>query len=355
MAAYNGGMSKDTTYLTLDTLSMLSVGGGFDVRLLRLYLALCASSLGSRSVQEYAFISQPKRYIDKIGLGDRGITGTWRVLDGLLDSLERVGLADRDISASDWNTAIESASDAEKKTWLKISSTDRHLVRILDPNGRPHKRSEPEHAKYIRLLQSSVTKMCSLSDEELVLLLLLLSVVRLPVFGGVDQGTVSMKNGRVVFSLVIQDAYLSSLKTPAYGAKLGIHKPFNALVEKSYFVWVELEMMKVGRYNNTWVLKHSWEMLPRKSGNESTSGTRRVLIPQRALGLHRPDVCFVDALARGELSTSIPYEVIGELRKLFIHEHSGFEHLTRDESIERHVEVLRTRTRTRTRRDIQPL
>jgi len=321
-------MSTDVTYLSIDTLTMLSVGGQFDVRLLRLYLALGASSLTSSSAQEYAYIGQPKRYLDKMGLA--GITDKWRVLDHYLGRLERVGLATREISPEEWVAATETLNQADE-TKQRISSTDRCLVKILDPNGGPHTRRAPKRTKYIHFIQSSVKDLFALADGELVLLLLLLSAVRLPAFGGVDQDTASNNGKRVNFGRVLKEAYEASMPTPRYGTNTAIEKSFKSLVEKGYFVWVTVDMMKVARYKNTWVLKHSWERPPRRGGDQTVLGERQVLVPQKALGLHTPDVCFINALTRGELTNRIPFEVIGNLQKLAIHHDSSNEPLTRDD------------------------
>lgn len=309
-------MAKDAVYLPLDVLSMLAVTRGFDVDLLRLYLSLSGSAEKSASAQHCVRIAKPERHLERLGARLDPGEDQWDALTSEVGRLESAGLAAR-VSDDEWTSMVKE----------KTSCSDAYTVRLLDPDGKPHRRAVPRYPrtmKYVRLLQRDLGELCALSDSELVLALLLMSAVRLPAFGGVDQGFVRVEDGKVTFGRVLREAYTACIKESrryAHERVEPIGTVLERLTSKGYFGSADLRMSKVGRYGNTWLLMPSWEKPPNKAGESGTPTLRRVLIPQKALGLHAPDMTFINSLIRGELTEEgVGKGIITNLKGMVVNE-----------------------------------
>jgi hypothetical protein len=308
-------------WLELEMLACLSTPSGLRVQDLRTYMALSSRSLESHNAQEFADVGKAMSLCRVLGLpeGSDGHDARRRLTEPL-QRLERRGLVELKVPATDWEVTVAEMAQAEQRRYRGTANPRENIIRLLRMNGDPHSRRTPrpgsgyETAKYVWLRQACVEEIIQLPDPELVLLLFLFSGVRLNAFGGVDQDMVSHSGGVPSLGSTVTGLYEAARKNnpDGYGRWRGtVWRPevvLRTLIAKGFFTWLDLKMFSVPKFGNAVLLAYPWldKTFPARERKMT-----EVLVPTKGLLLGKNAVSFINSLARGEITE-------GELHKATI-------------------------------------
>ncbi len=278
-------MPSPVVYVEMELLQRLSPYGEFSIRDLRLLTTLAYKAQRSNKAAGAVVVRQIGALASSAGLPDT------QALRRGLERLENAGF----LGPLDGEEIFLSESSDGK--WFLSA-------RLLNCDGSPHTVTARGGLPVVYLRRDFLegngnSVAAALSDEEYVAWLLLLTGVRLPAFGGVDQDYVSQGQHGLRLGNALEEAFSAATGLSAAAASGTILR----LVGRGLLEWHDMPMTKLTDYGGKWIVVPTWGIYSNGWGRNRQSShveMHPVLVPVRHFPVWKSDMEFVRGLGEGE-------------------------------------------------------